>query len=137
MITLDQYVGVHKTSPDWNDERKANAIKLLLRVNSLMGEMEVAGVKFPINPATKSQVSGQTFGGFRPQNCPQGAPNSSHKEGMAVDIYDPENAIDKWISENADRLEAYGIYIEHQDATRNWCHMSTRAPRSGKHIFYP
>ena len=42
--------------------------------------MAAAGVSIPDNPATKNGVSGQTFGGFRPQDCPQGASNIRTKE---------------------------------------------------------
>ena len=91
MITGKQYFGPWLFHEDATPQRMINAGKLLERVNGLMEELELMGVKFPINPATASEVSGKTYGGFRPQNCPQGAPNSSHKEGLAVDIYDPKN----------------------------------------------
>ena len=77
MITLTQYVGPHRDSPDWTPAREQAATKLLAACSALEVEMARGGVSFPDNPATHSGVSGQTFGGFRPQNCPQGAPNSS------------------------------------------------------------
>lgn len=137
MITLEQYVGPHAKSPDWTPERQANAQKLLLTCANLEAEMVSAGVKFPDNAATKSGVSGQTFGGFRPQDCPQGAPHSSHKEGLAVDRYDPLNEIDAWLLDNQDALERHGIYIEHPDSTKHWSHWSIKPPGSGHHVFYP
>jgi hypothetical protein len=137
MITLNQYVGPHSASPDWTPERQQNAAKLLAACCALEVEMARGGVAFPDNPATKSGVSGVTFGGFRPQNCSQGAPNSSHKEGMAVDRYDPRGEIDNWCMAHLDRLAHHGIYIEHSSATPGWSHWTTRAPKSGNRAFYP
>ena len=135
MITLSQYIGIHKKSPDWTPERTANAVILLGRVNAMLDYLSGVGVKLPINPATGSQISGQTFGGFRPQNCPQGAPSSSHKQGQGVDIYDPQNDIDRSIDDAL--LERFDLYREHPDSTNTWGHLTTRAPRSGRRTFQP
>jgi hypothetical protein len=137
VITLNQYVGPHRDSKDWTPTREQNATKLLAACCSLEVEMARGGVGFPDNPITKSGVSGNTFGGFRPQNCPQGAPNSSHKEGLAVDRYDPRGEIDVWCMAHLDRLAKHGIYIEHASATPGWSHWTIRAPKSGNRAFYP
>ena len=137
MITLAQYVGPHAKSKDWTPARQANAAALLAACVALEAEAVADGATFPINPATKTGVSGQTFGGFRPQDCPQGAPNSSHKEGSAVDLYDPNGDIDAWCIAHQDRLALHGIYIEHPSATPRWSHWTTRAPGSGNRVFYP
>lgn len=137
MITLAQYVGPHAGSPDWTAENQANAAKLLVACNALEAEMVEDGIAFPDNPATKSGVSGRTFGGFRPQDCPQGAPNSSHKKALAVDRYDPKGEIDAWLMANQDRLVFHGLYIESPDFTKGWSHWTTRAPKSGRRVFYP
>jgi hypothetical protein len=137
MITVEQYVGRWASSPDWTPARMINAGKLLIAVNAIMAEMALAGVAFKENPATGSQVSGQTYGGFRPQNCPQGAPRSSHKEALACDIYDPAGDIDAHLLKHPDLLIKYGIYIEDPAATVHWSHWSIKPPRSGKHIFTP
>ena len=150
MITIEQYAGGHETSPDWTPERQKNA-QLLLNVCALLqAEMESDGIVFPNNPKTGSKVGGQFhgFGGFRPQNCPQGAPHSSHKEGLAVDLYDPHNEIDDYLQHDylecvADgkpqdsMLVRHGVYIEHPDSTDTWSHWSIKPPKSGKHIFNP
>lgn len=136
MISLEEYVGKWSNSPDWTDDRISNAINLLEHVNKLLAEYESeSGEKVKTNPNTGSQVSGATFGGFRPQSCPIGAPKSSHKEGLACDIYDPENKLDNWIDD--DILEEFGLYREHPTATLTWCHLSTKAPKSGRRSFFP
>jgi hypothetical protein len=137
MITLTQYVGPWRNSPDWTIERQLNAQKLLAACLALETEAVAAGVEFPDNPVTGSGVSGQTLGGFRPQNAAQGAPNSSHKLGLAVDRFDPQGEIDDWCMANQDRMAAYGIYIEHPSATPHWSHWTIKAPGSGNRVFYP
>lgn len=137
MINLAQYVGVHKDSPDWTPERKLNAEKLLAAIVPLEAEMLLDGVVWKVNPKTGSQISGETLGGFRPQSCTIGAPKSSHKQGLAVDVYDPDGKIDEWIMKNQQALVNYGLYIEHPDATKGWCHLTIKAPGSGRRVFYP
>ena len=137
MITLAQYFGKFIDHPDATDTIKDNAHRLLAAVAGLEAVALADGVEFTDNPATGSGVSGQTYGGFRPQDCPQGAKYSSHKQGMAVDLYDPSNAIDDWCIANLQDLENFGIYIEHPNATPRWSHWTIRAPKSGKRVFLP
>ena len=136
-LSIEQYVGVHARSPDWTPKRQANARMLVLTVNAMIAVAENDGVDFPINPKTGSQISGNTFGGFRPQSCPQGAPNSNHKEGLGVDLYDPDNEIDAWMLANEDVLEKLGIWIESPSATPSWAHLQTVPPRSGRRVYMP
>lgn len=135
MISLSQYVGPHKDSPDWTQTRQISANRLLCKVNDLCAYLAEQGVPLPINPATGSGVSGQTFGGFRPQSCPQGAPNSSHKEGTGIDLYDPSEHIDNALTDAL--LTRFGLYREHPNATKGWAHLTTRAPGSGNRTFLP
>lgn len=137
MITLLQYFGPWMNHPDATPAKQANAQRLLDAVNSLMAYAEEHGIEFKINPSTDSQVSGTRLGGFRPILSTTGAARSSHKEGLAVDIYDPDDEIDKWCLDNLDRLEKVGIYLEHPDYTTTWSHWTIRKPGSGNRVFYP
>lgn len=140
MITLDHYFGPWKDHKDATEERRQNAILLLHACAALQYFAERDGVEFLDNPHTGNNVSGKTYGGFRPQDCPQGAPASSHKQGQGVDRYDPEGLIDAWCMNNAEvggLLETCGIYIENPDATPGWSHWTTRRPRSGNRVFRP
>ena len=137
MITLEDYVGPHSASADWNAARRANGAKLITAVAIMESYMAQDGVIFPINPATGTSVSGQRYGGFRPQSCTIGAPNSAHKDGLAVDVSDPINEIDRWLMANQDKLVLCGVYIEHPDSTIGWAHISLRRPKSGRHVFFP
>lgn len=133
MISLFDYIGTHGDSPDWTVERQANAATLLEDVNRLLEEAESKGVELEVNPHTHTFVSGITFGGFRPQNCAQGAPHSAHKEGLAVDVYDPHGALDRWLTDLI--LEKYGLYRESPLDTDGWTHLTSRSPGSGKRTF--
>ena len=140
MFTLAQYAGRHSGSPSWNAARKANAERLQKACARLMEIALEAGVVFPINPATDSIISGTIFGGFRPQSCAIGASNSAHKEGLAVDLYDPRGEIDAWCVANSamgDALESCGIYLEHPAHTLGWSHWTIRPPKSKNRIFIP
>jgi hypothetical protein len=137
IITVAQYVGIHANSPDWTPERASNALKLLDACARLSTKMESDGIVFQINPKTGSCVSGETYGGFRPQDCLIGAPHSAHKNGEAVDIFDHENVIDNYLIAHQQLLEDFDLYIEASSTTPGWSHWSTRRPASGHRIFFP
>jgi hypothetical protein len=142
MFTIDEYVGVHKDSPDWDDEKKHNASLLIDACSKLKEKLDLEDIRFQINPRTGCIISGETYGGFRPKSCPIGAENSSHKQGKAVDIYDPHGDIDTFLLENPELLVECGIYIEHPAKTNGWSHWAIKtspedSPRSGHHIFFP
>ena len=137
MITPTDYFGKFIQHKDATPAVHMAANRLLNAVNLLMSMAEADGVKFPINPVTHSQVSGAKYGGFRPRECSIGAGRSAHKTAEAVDIYDPDDEIDKWCLSNTDKLEEVGIYLEHPDYTVGWSHWSIRRPKSGNRVFYP
>lgn len=138
MITAEDIIGPWGHNLDLTPERRANiSTHLIPAVWALQKRMSTDGVVFHENPLTKTEVSGQTLGGFRPQKCAQGAPMSNHKQGLAVDVYDPHNEIDAWCMAHLDVLEACGIWIEHPDATPHWSHWQCVPPRSGRRVFNP
>lgn len=134
---MKDYIGPWAESPDWNAERQANAQQLISACATLQSMMEADGVHFRINPKTGTTISGEVYGGFRPQDCSIGAPGSAHKEGQAVDRYDIDGAIDAWIMAHQDALVKCGIYIENPDYTEGWSHWGIRPPGSGHHVFIP
>ena len=135
MISLSDYFGPWIDHPDATPERKEAARAMLYKVNLFLVEAEANGVEISTNPHTETCISGQTYGGFRPQNCPQGAPHSSHKEARAVDVYDPFGDLDRWITDAW--LEAAGLYREAPDSTHGWAHLTDKAPPSGHRTFNP
>lgn len=135
IIAFEDYFGPWMDHIDATDIRKAAAKEMLFKVNALLEEAEANGVEVKMNPTTRTCVSGRQYGGFRPQDCPEGAPHSSHKEARAVDVYDPGNLLDNWVTDA--RLEAHGLYREAPGSTQFWCHLTDRAPGSGKRTFIP
>jgi hypothetical protein len=113
---------------------RANADDLLRKVNTLV---DLAGLSLENSPTTGSQITS----GWRPAavnaGVPGAAPRSKHMTGQAIDLYDPEGALDDWCVANSHRLAAVGLYLEHPLATKGWCHLQSVAPRSGNRIFYP
>ncbi|MBP8282586.1 MAG: hypothetical protein KAX46_01510 [Chromatiaceae bacterium] len=135
MITLSDYFATYAGHGGITAEHRANAEVLLVKVNGLLTELVAIGAaKLDINPKTGSLISGSKNGGWRPRDCPEGADNSSHKEARGVDVYDADGDIDKALTDA--RLAKHGLYREHPSQTRFWCHLTDRAPRSGKRTFY-
>ena len=139
MITIEQYYGKKLCDPQVTKTIMANSIDLLARVNALLTEYEEkTGQKVKIDKDTGTQISGSKGGsgdgGFRLANSKTGAARSAHKEGKAVDVYDPDNKLDDWITDK--RLEKLELYREHPDHTKGWCHLSNRSPRSGTRSYH-
>ena len=140
MITIQQYAGKWLDKPEWTKELQANAERLLAKVNEMIEIAKADGTQFHINPKTGSLISGSGLGGFRPQDCKIGAPRSSHKQALAIDLYDPVGSIDAWCMENigyGQTLAELGFYLEHPSKTIGWSHWSLQAPRSGNRVFLP
>ena len=137
MISSVDYFGKWLAHPDATNEIIMDAEAMLEKVNGLLLEAEANGVEIQTNPHTHTCVSGETYGGFRPHDCPTGAPKSQHKEGRAVDVFDPapDNALDKWITDA--RLEKHGLYRESPGSTLGWVHLQDKPPASQRRTFQP
>ena len=145
MITIEQYF---REKPR-TDEHETAAVDLLERVNALIDEAVVAGAfKRTIDPDTGTEISGSRGGagdgGFRLPNATTGKSLSSHKEAKGVDVFDPYEQLDDWLtafehdgSGGNSKLEEYGLYREAPGATPGWTHLTTRAPGSGRRTFNP
>lgn len=135
--------------------QRAAAADLLHRVNDLTHEAEQAGAfTAVIDPDTGCGISGARGGdgdgGFRTPSSTTGAPDSAHRvlptekpRGAAVDVHDPADKLDTWLDGFEDgqggnsMLEKHDLYREAPSATKNWCHLTTRAPASGHRTFQP
>jgi len=138
MITFDQYIGKYSDSTDLNESVCHNINnKLLPTVNRLVSFIKMSGHIFLPNPITNSIISGSGNGGFRPQNCKTGAKNSLHKRGLAIDIYDPNNYIDRYLQHNLGLLEGLEVWLELPASTYGWSHWQVLPPPSNKRIFIP
>lgn len=148
MISLSDYFEKPHTPA-----QSVAAGNLLNRVNALGNEAAALGVfAWRVDEDTHTMISGRNGGdgdgGFRTPASPTGGPDSSHRilkpdEGAGVDPFDPGDRLDKWLDGFEDGrggnsiLEKHGLYREHPDDTPGWCHLTTRAPHSGKRTFKP
>lgn len=143
MISLVQYFAKPHT-----DGQEAAALDLLARVADLRQEYYAAtGAGPDIDPDTGNEISGahggDGDGGFRLPSATTGAPNSSHKQACAVDCSDQDNAFDAWLDQfergdgDNSMLARHGLYREAPASTPSWCHLTTRAPGSGRRTFNP
>jgi hypothetical protein len=134
-ITLADYFAGYKDHKGITPEIRSRAAMLLTHVNAFLLELcEDGQCDYDINPITASMISGVKNGGWRPQECPEGAPKSSHKQGQGIDIYDADGDLDNACTDVL--LAKHGLYREHPAQTRTWMHLTTRAPRSGRRTFY-
>lgn len=148
-ITLGEYFGPNNQHPAATPAIFGNAIVLLRAVNSFLKECELAGIyNWVIDMDTKCCVSGSPggsgAGGWRPPESTTGAKNSKHKLGQAVDVYDPLDKIDRYVSKFDTKggalnklLERHGLYREAPTATPGWCHLQCVQPGSGRRTFLP
>ena len=138
-ISVIEYFGTKIDDPAATEQMVDNATKLLRQVNKLLEEADGDGILLIPDPDTGTLISGSKGGsgdgGFRLPDSATGRPLSAHKQARAVDVYDPKNDLDRWITDRT--LSVYGLYREHPDSTMGWCHLQTKAPKSGKRTFYP
>lgn len=146
MITQQQYFGAKPHS----EAHELAAADLLARRQALRQEYYAETGRLPdIDPDTGTEISGKRNGsgdgGFRLKGSATSAGRlSSHEEATGVDDSDQDNAFDDWLSyydrdggRHNEKLEKHGLYREHPAYTPTWCHLTTRAPKSGKRTFIP
>ena len=132
MIALDDYFGriSHLYVPD--DTTRRNAVELLERVNKLL-EMLPLNLEAVIAPKLNS--------GWRPAaynaTVPGAAVRSRHITGQALDLADPDGALDDYLFQRQELLVECCLWMEHPLATKNWCHLQSAPPRSGNRVFIP
>jgi len=136
VITSADYFAGYPNHAEITDEIRENASELLILVNALLETAVACGVNLVINPVTKTYVGGTTNGGWRPSTCTVGAARSNHERGLAVDVYDEHNELDKWLTDKL--LEQFGLWREAPTATSGWwAHLQCVPPGSGRRTFQP
>lgn len=103
-----------------------NNLKTLLeRVNKIRAEW---GKPMKVTSGLRSQADQQRIN--------PAAPKSKHLIGAAVDIYDPDLSLTKWLKENdSQRLVIAELWCE--EGNKNWVHFQCFPPKSGKRWFLP
>lgn len=140
-VTLADVLGPYAGHVDVTATVYENLMELVPRVNALLDAMVADGCTPLRNPRSVSFVSGSGNGGFRPQDCPIGAPRSKHKLGLAVDLVDPYRELAKWAVNNLGTLAEIGLWIEDPRWTPTWLHLQSVAPGNppveSKRVFIP
>lgn len=142
MITIEQYFfnPTKRVMKQHTGEQAAAADALLEKVNALLDRAEEEGVfERTNNPHTGCEISGSLHGagdgGFRAPDSGTGAAHSNHRIAHAVDVYDPGNKLDDWLTDEI--LAEFGLYREHPDSTDTWCHLQDVPPHSGHRTYLP
>lgn len=65
------------------------------------------------------------------------AKKSNHMLGLACDFKDTNGELDEFCMKNLNVLKDLGLYLEHPDATKGWCHLQIVPPKSGNRVFRP
>jgi hypothetical protein len=124
MITEKDYLKGRDAKYPLSVEQRSNMEKLLNIVNLVEDEY---GKPFLVTSGYRDPETNQRAGG---------SPKSSHLSCEAIDIYDPDGKIKKWLADN-NLLIKYNLYMEHPSATPSWAHLQTRPTRSGRRVFFP
>ena len=137
-ISLADYLmGRDKLYPqECTPEVLENAAVIVGKANSLLAVLEAEKVPLEAHPSGSIVSSG-----WRPPQINAATANaavrSKHMTGEAIDLYDPEGAIDQYLIDHLDALVPLGLWLEHPSATKNWSHLQITPPPSGKRVFYP
>lgn len=147
MITVEDYFGRMSLSSGEEPSAvlRANAAELLGRVNALLAYNAVAS-RLGLDPEAPTPITS----GWRTPSynaLVRGASaTSKHMTAQAVDIADPEGALDHLLFDDWEQqktaprtslLETFDLYMEHPAATKGWCHLQSVPPRSGNRVFFP
>lgn len=130
MISLKDYLTASGKYPERENHKEAtqevkdSALKLIPKVEALLAELGIKEVK--------------VSSGFRPSEVNAGiagaAKKSLHMTGNAIDLEDPEGKLDKLIMEHPELLKKHGLWLEHPDSTKGWCHLDQSISRSDRPI---
>jgi len=138
MITVQQYYMGRDVEykSELTEQLRKNAELTVALANKLLIHALNNGV-YPVLNANKSFVRS----GWRPpavnRDTPNAAPRSNHMTCEAIDIEDNDGDLDEWCLNHLSVLEDIGLWMEHPAATKSWCHLQTKAPRSGRRVFNP
>lgn len=137
-ITIEQYAGPYLDHADFTPAKRDNAGRLLVVVNGALDIYERDGGQLYIDRDTGCYIAGNGNGGFRPMACPVGAPSSTHKQGLGIDIYDPNRELAAWCVANESVLRHLGIYgMEDPRWTPTWVHWQLVEVASHRFFFIP
>lgn len=123
----DYYMGRDREyRQELTPELRANARETIRRVNRLL---------------KRAGLTRKISSGWRPEAVnaavPGAAKGSKHISCLAIDLEDRDGKLDAWCMAHLEVLAEIGLWLEHPDATPDWCHLQTLPPRSGNRVFEP
>ncbi len=123
----DYYMGRDRQyRTELSPELRANARETVRRVNLLL---------------RRAGLARKITSGWRPAAVnaavPGAARGSKHISCLAIDLEDRDGQLDAWCMAHLDVLAEIGLWLEHPDATPDWCHLQIQPPRSGNRVFEP
>lgn len=114
---------------EWTDDKEKNAIDLLIRVNSMLQDLEVESV--------------EVSSGWRPEainSATSGAAKHSyHLLGQAIDLVDNKlQSLANLILNHYPILSKYELWMEDPASTKDWVHLDTgKRPDREIRVFRP
>lgn len=113
-ITSSEKYPERLLDPELTEEVLLNATGFLEVLNNFLEE---------ITPGVEYKVSS----GFRPSHINakliMAAKRSFHITGLAVDLVDANDQLDKLIVASPELLQKYSLWLEHPSETPGWCHL--------------
>jgi hypothetical protein len=123
MISIREILMGREVASPLTPEMYDNLTKLVIAVNKLR---EAYGKPLTVSSGYRPAAANAAAGG---------AKRSAHLSAEACDFSDPKGELDAWCMANLDKLEAWGLWLEHPDSTPTWTHVDIR-PRANR-VFKP
>jgi uncharacterized protein YcbK (DUF882 family) len=133
MISLKELLGKYEFV-DLPKEHQDNILDLLYKINKIR---EAYGKPMIVTSGYRSMEDHERIYKAKGVDSSKIPRKSKHLSGLAVDIADPKQELQKWCLMNVDKLESIGLWCEDFSATKNWVHLQIAPPGSGKRFFIP
>lgn len=134
MITMKELLGNQGVFEELPHDIQNNLLELLEKINVIR---KAYGKPMRVTSGLRSMEHHKNI--YKKKGIPENKipMKSKHLYGQAVDIYDPNKELQKWVLANIQILEREGLYCEDFSATENWTHFQSVPPKSGKRFFMP
>lgn len=124
-----------------NARQSANLSKLF---DACMKLQDASGIDLQVNRGFVTLAEQiETYRKINLKRKSQGLPalqvpmESKHMFGAAVDLWDANQQLQKWILANEALVKSWGVHFEKFSYTLTWVHMQVIPPRSGSFFFLP
>lgn len=137
MITLKDYLKYEVCTDQTILTNISNLLKLVNELERVYGKpfIVTSGLRTKESQLRiYKQIAMKKSIPFDESKVPMG---SKHISGQAIDIFDPNQELQHWLSNNVEALEDLGLYCEDFSATPTWTHIQSTPPKSGKRFFLP